>query len=37
MDFSQWLGLLATVLSVPGAVVATVTLVAAARKRKGKM
>jgi hypothetical protein len=36
MGFSQWVEFLATVISIPGAVVATVAILEAVKKRKGK-
>ncbi len=36
MSFSQWLELLATILAIPGAIVAAVAILEAVRKRKGK-
>jgi hypothetical protein len=36
MSFALWVELLATVISMPGAVVATVAILEAVKKRKGK-
>jgi hypothetical protein len=36
MGFSQWVELLATVISIPGAIAATVVILEAVKKRKGK-